>query len=162
MGLDMYLQRRKNMLQQDFSDAHDDKLSGVIYWRKANAIHKYFVDYGKLAHDGAPDVGYYYIDRQDLIHLIERIISILNGPEITETITYHKIAEDMNEVREDVKYNLNIELAKELLPTTSGFFFGGTDYNHWYHEDLVRTLDILKRELAATPENETWYYYASW
>ena len=158
----MYLQRRKNMLQQDFSDAHDDKLSGVIYWRKANAIHKYFVDYGKLAHDGAPDVGYYYIDRQDLIHLIERIISILNGPEITETITYHKIAEDMNEVREDVKYNLNIELAKELLPTTSGFFFGGTDYNHWYHEDLVRTLDILKRELAATPENETWYYYASW
>ena len=162
MGLDMYLQRRKNMLQQDFTDAYDDKLSGVIYWRKANAIHKYFVDYGALQSDGAPNVGYYYIDRQHLINLIERITSILNGPEITETITYHKIADDMNEVNEDVKYNLNIELAKELLPTTSGFFFGGTEYNHWYHEDLVRTLNILKRELAETPENETWYYYASW
>jgi len=162
MGLDMYLQRRKNIEQEAFSDAYDDKLSGVIYWRKANEIHKYFVDYGKLEHDGAPDVGYYYIDRQDLIHLVERITSILNGPEINETITYTKIADDMNEVHEDVKYNLDIELAKELLPTTSGFFFGSTEYNHWYHEDLVRTLDLIKGELAAVPDNETWYYYASW
>lgn len=158
----MYLQRRKDVEQQAFSDAHDDKLSGVIYWRKANAIHQYFVTYGKLAHDGAQDVGYYYIDKQDLIHLIERITSVLNGPEISETITYHKIADDMNEVHEDVKYNLDIELAKEILPTTSGFFFGSTEYNHWYHEDLVRTLDLIKGEIAAVPHNETWYYYASW
>ena len=162
MGLDMYLQRRKNMLQQEFSDAHDDKLSGIIYWRKVNAIHKYFVDYGALENMGGPNVGYYYITKEQLLNLLERITSILNGPEINETITYHKIADDMNEVHEDVKYNLDIELAKQILPTTSGFFFGSTEYNHWYHEDLVRTLDLIKGELAAAPDNETWYYYASW
>ena len=35
----------------------------------------------------------------------------------------------------------NHELADELLPTTSGFFFGSTDYNEWYFNDVesVRT-----------------------
>jgi hypothetical protein len=161
MGLDMYLQRRKIMEQQAFSDAHDDKLSGVIYWRKANAIHKYFVDYGALQSNGAPNVGYYYIDRQHLINLIERITAILNGEKHIETDTYFDIVE-MKEVSKQVEYNLNKELASELLPTESGFFFGSTEYDIWYHRNLARTLDLLKAELAAVPDNETWYYYASW
>ena len=27
-------------------------------------------------------------------------------------------------------------LAEELLPTRSGFFFGSTDYDEWYFEDI--------------------------
>ena len=27
-------------------------------------------------------------------------------------------------------------LAEELLPTTSGFFFGSTDYDEWYYKDV--------------------------
>ena len=35
----------------------------------------------------------------------------------------------------------NHELADEMLPTTGGFFFGSTDYNEWYFNDVecVRT-----------------------
>jgi hypothetical protein len=161
MGLDMYLQRRKDMDKQAFADAYDDKLSGVLYWRKANPIHRYFVDYGALQSNGEPDVGYYYIDKQHLLNLIERITAILNGEKHTETDTYFDVVE-MKEVSKEVEYNLNKKLAAELLPTESGFFFGSTDYDYWYHEDLVRTLDLIKGELAAVPNQETWYYYASW
>lgn len=161
MGLDMYLQRRKNMLQQDFADAYDDKLSGVIYWRKANAIHKYFVDYGAIQSNGVPNVGYYYIDRTDLINLVERITAILNGEKHKETDNYFDVVE-MKEVNKEVEYNLDKKLAAQLLPTESGFFFGSTEYDYWYHKNLARTLNLIKRELAAVPDNETWYYYASW
>jgi hypothetical protein len=161
MGLDMYLQRRKNMLQQEFSDAYDDKLSGIIYWRKANAIHKYFVDYGALENMGAPNVGYYYITKEQLLNLLERITAILNGEKHTETDTYFDAVE-MKEVSNEVEYNLNKELATELLPTESGFFFGSTDYDYWYYRNLVRTSQLIKAEIAAVPDNGTWYYYASW
>lgn len=161
MGLDMYLQRRKNMDKQAFADAYDDNLSGVIYWRKANAIHKYFVYYGTFQSNGAPNIGYYYIDRQHLINLIERITVVLNGEKYTETDTYFDAVE-MKEVSKEVEYNLNKKLASELLPTEDGFFFGSIDYGYSYYEDLVRTLNLLKAELAAVPDNETWYYYASW
>jgi hypothetical protein len=161
MGLDMYLQRQKIMSKEAFADAYDNKLSGVIYWRKANAIHKYFVDYGAIQPEGTPNVGYYYIDRTHLINLIERITSILNGDKHKQNTTYFDISK-MEEVSEEVEYNLNKELAAKLLPTESGFFFGSTDYDDWYHRNLVHTLNMLKAELAAVPNQETWYYYASW
>lgn len=32
----------------------------------------------------------------------------------------------------------------ELLPSQSGFFFGSTDYDDWYIEDLKETVKALK------------------
>ena len=161
MGLDMYLQRAKEVEQQAFSDAHDDKLSGVIYWRKANAIHKFFCDNGTLAKDGQENVGYYYIDRQDLMKLLDRIHVITSDKIKVEDISYYDLDKDSN-VTEKVEYKLNITAAEDLLPTTSGFFFGDTNYNYWYFRDLQRTADLIKRELADNPGHETWFYYASW
>jgi hypothetical protein len=68
----------------------------------------------------------------------------------------------MTDVVKDVEYKLSIALAEELLPTRSGFFFGGTDYDYWYYTDLIRTADLLKKELAAVPNQQVWFYYASW
>jgi hypothetical protein len=161
MGLDMYLQRRKDMSREAFADAYDEKLSGVIYWRKANAIHKYFVDHGALENMGKPDVGYYYISKEHLLNLLERITAILDGEKHTDTDTYFDAVE-MKKVSDEVEYNLNKELAVEILPTESGFFFGSTDYDYWYYRNLVRTSQLIKAELAAAPDNEIWYYYASW
>lgn len=53
--------------------------------------------------------------------------------------------------------------AEELLPTQSGFFFGGTDYDEWYFEGLKSTAT----ELEAILNNETlkgfsFEYEASW
>lgn len=58
--------------------------------------------------------------------------------------------------------------AEDLLPTESGFFFGSTDFNEYYFEDLVHTKKILEplvekingegRELAPYD----FYYRSSW
>jgi hypothetical protein len=52
-------------------------------------------------------------------------------------------------------------LAPDLLPTTEGFFFGDTDYDDWYFEQLEHT----ERELNAMLEKDDWdfmEYQASW
>lgn len=47
-------------------------------------------------------------------------------------------------------------LGPTLLPTSSGFFFGSTDYDEWYISDLKHTVDVLG---AALKEKNKGYYY---
>ena len=50
-----------------------------------------------------------------------------------------------------------------MLPTRSGFFFGSTEYDECYQEDLKNTISQLTDVLEYYPENEwTFYYEASW
>ena len=52
-------------------------------------------------------------------------------------------------------------LAEKLLPTQSGFFFGSTDYDEDYFEELERT----EKELTELLRDEKWdylEYQASW
>lgn len=53
--------------------------------------------------------------------------------------------------------------AEELLPSTSGFFFGTTEYDDWYFEDIDNTVSMLT-ELLEDPDIEKYefYYQASW
>jgi hypothetical protein len=51
-------------------------------------------------------------------------------------------------------------LAEELLPSASGFFFGGTEYDEWYFNDIATTIAIL--EEALEDENGEYYYSSSW
>lgn len=57
----------------------------------------------------------------------------------------------------------NTELAEELLPTTSGFFFGSTEYNEYYIQDLEDTIKqlepIIKKEHSPFT---SFRYEASW
>lgn len=57
-------------------------------------------------------------------------------------------------------------LAKELLPTMSGFFFGSTEYDKYYFEDVESVKNYLSNELIPKFDNledgeeiffETWY-----
>ena len=59
--------------------------------------------------------------------------------------------------------------AEELLPTQSGFFFGGTEYDEFYFKDVEKTLEILNAavkflEERAKVDDYSWgmYYQASW
>lgn len=53
--------------------------------------------------------------------------------------------------------------ANKLLPTQGGFFFGSTDYDEWYYEDLRETQEILKNVLASTDfERQIVFYHSSW
>ena len=51
-------------------------------------------------------------------------------------------------------------LAEELLPASGGFFFGSTEYDKYYYEDLKETVKIIDEALAC--EGGDFYYQASW
>ena len=54
----------------------------------------------------------------------------------------------------------NPELAEQLLPTGSGFFFGSTNYDEYYFGDLNDTLGIITRCLES--KFDYFEYQASW
>ena len=47
------------------------------------------------------------------------------------------------------------------LITKTGFFFGDTDYDEWYLENLTDTIKIIKYALSL-PENYEFFYRSSW
>ena len=55
------------------------------------------------------------------------------------------------------------KLAEELLPTTSGFFFGGTEYDKYYFDELKKTSKKLKALLKdKNVKDMDFYYNSSW
>ena len=56
--------------------------------------------------------------------------------------------------------------AEELLPTTGGFFFGNTDYDEVYFDDVRKVKEFCENTLIPQLENldedSTIEFYASW
>lgn len=95
MGLDMYLNARRFMwsypedgpdakvgkeIGQHFPELGDDPnikyiTAEVAYWRKANAIHQWFVD---NVQNGRDDCGDYYVERGQLEELLKLVNAVLN------------------------------------------------------------------------------------
>lgn len=59
----------------------------------------------------------------------------------------------------------NIDTASENLPTISGYFFGNTEYDEDYEDDLkdtIEQLDVVLDEKKYPPKSWDFYYQASW
>ena len=149
MGLDMYLNRRIYVENWDFNPIEEHTevtlkrggkkvklnrpmyiIDQLMYWRKANAIHKWFVDNCGGGVDNCQEI---YVGKDNLRKLKEVI---------------EKVLSDHNK-------------ANELLPTSSGFFFGGTEYDEWYFKDLAETLDVINEVLDDDTKGHI-TYEASW
>mgnify|MGYP003341725816 CR=1 FL=1 len=150
MGLDMYLTKKtyvKNWDHEGPDARHTVTVTGpsashirperissieeeVAYWRKANAIHQWFVDH---CQNGIDECQQTYVGREKLLQLKALCEAVLTN-------------------RRD---------APKLLPTASGFFFGSTDYDQYYFEDLESTLEIIDRCLAL-PTSWDFEYRSSW
>jgi len=52
--------------------------------------------------------------------------------------------------------------ARELLPPQSGFFFGSTELDEYYYQDLEYTIPVLEKILSHAPESWEFEYQASW
>ena len=53
------------------------------------------------------------------------------------------------------------KVAEEALPTASGFFFGGVEYDDWYYSDLKDTVDQLK-DVHHDNDKYNYYYQSCW
>lgn len=75
---------------------------------------------------------------------------------------HHVYREQLIELRDLCKQVLEDRLmAGKLLPCSSGFFFGGTEYDDWYFDQLETTVSILNNALAL-PESWDFEYCSSW
>lgn len=53
-------------------------------------------------------------------------------------------------------------LAEVLLPTQEGFFFGGTDYDEWYFDDIKLELEAFEEILETWDDDAVYAYWAWW
>ena len=110
----------------------------VAYWRKANAIHNWFV---KNVQDGKDNCERYYVERKQLEELLGTCKEL-------QTHRFTPQAE---------------EKAQELLPPVSGFFFGSTGIDEGYWEDIESTVQQVSYILEHPRlENSSIYYQSSW
>ena len=154
MGLDMYLKARRYYSGYDFTPQEEQdvftKIVDVLgitvdknstlhvdvtvgYWRKANAIHKWFVDNVQL---GTDDCGTYYVSKEtlkELLDLCKETLEWLSGDKTVDS----------------------------PLPSQGGFFFGSTDYDEWYKQDIEETIEILTKCLQL-PNEFDFFYESSW
>lgn len=132
----------------------------VGYWRKANHIHKWFVD---NVQDGIDECQRSYVSfeqLQELKELCKSVLGILETSEVSEKEVVTGWRHEKGETKE-IKEMIQVydsELISALLPPESGFFFGSTDIGEWYKKDLEDTISILEN---LDPEG-SYYYEASW
>lgn len=151
MGLDMYLYRKNNSGKKD----------EVMYWRKANPIHNWFVQNIQGDND---DCGVYEVSKDELKELLNLCEIVLSSCELVEGFIKNGQWFKDGKLEDIVVLSLTIEdpsIAKELLPTKAGFFFGSLEYNKFYYEDILYTRDELKK-LLSKDENCTYVYTSSW
>jgi hypothetical protein len=75
---------------------------------------------------------------------------------------YYVSDEDLTKLLETVRaVQADHSKAAELLPSTDGFFFGGTDYDNDYFQDLKDTEAIINAVLAEGGSASI-YYSSSW
>jgi hypothetical protein len=107
-------------------------LEQVGYWRKANAIHRWFV---KNIQDGMDECDYFFVTKEHLENLMTDCDKVLN----------------------------NILECKNVLPTQDGFFFGSSDYDLYYIENIKSTYELCSKLLKQIDFNhEVLLYQSSW
>ena len=104
----------------------------VIYWRKANQIRQWFVENCDYPVDG--NCEWAEVTKENLETLIEDCQNVLDR---------------------------KVE-ASEVLPTSSGFFFGSTSYDEYYLENLRHTIECATRVLETTDFDTEVLYYTDW
>lgn len=156
MGLDMYLVAKRYVGGWDFSGEEERRMHRAIidivdaaplvtsdathlyvevtcaYWRKANAVHAWFV---RETQDGKDECQPSYVSREKLLELRALCSSIIESRDMA--------------------------MASEELPTQDGFFFGSTEYDEWYMSDVESTIAKIDKALAA-PDCWEFEYRASW
>jgi hypothetical protein len=104
----------------------------VGYWRKANAIHNWFV---KELANGVDECQRIVVSKEDLLQLKDLCEKIISS-------------------KDDW-------MALALLPPKEGFFFGSTDVDEYYYADLEHTVEVINNAISIE-DTEGFVYRASW
>ena len=180
MGLDMYLTKRTYVKQWEHRKPEDqfnvvvtkggkptnirtERVSYVdeelMYWRKANQIHGWFVENGE---ELTQDVKYRLTktDLEVLLETCKKVLEVIEtSPKTIKQVDGGWKNGEAFMVDVEVFYN---DVISDLLPTTQGFFFGSSEIDSWYKEQISETIEFLERELPSCNDDDEFEYYASW
>ena len=144
---------------------HNRFYDQVAYWRKTNAVHKWFVDH---VQDGEDDCAWHNEVTKEVLEelrdickeILEKCVLVIGKVKNGYTIgprggrQWHY---------EEGKIVSNPWVCKKLLPCTDGFFFGNMEYNEYYMDDVKYTFEVLNKILEETDfDTEMIYYSSSW
>jgi len=132
----------KNIKKERISEITED----MGQWRKANAIHKWFVKNIQKGNDNCKE---YYVSKENLEDLLKLCETVLKSSILIK-----------GKIKNGERYE-NGKIAKKLLPTESGCFFGNTEYDQYYIQDIENTIKIIKEALKDA-NNGDFYYSSSW
>lgn len=158
MGLDMYLiansRRLSEAINQNNADLADYENAYVRYrrrngivaqWRKANQIHRWFVEH---IQDGNDNCGYYVVHPDELKELLGAVNEVLGSTKLVSGMVQNgkTYVDGKGWVANmcDGKVLEDDSVAKAVLPVQDGFFFGGTEYDQYYWQDLIDTKEQLE------------------
>ena len=115
----------------------------IGYWRKANAIHGWFVE---NVQDGRDECQKSYVSPQNLRDLREACEAVL-ATQNNSLVSVSEVAEEW------------------CLAPKAGFFFGSTEYDEFYFQDLRYTVETINRLENKGVFDNAWTdieYQASW
>lgn len=154
MGLDQYLSKRHYVKNWDHTGPKEkhqitvtkggkptnikpERISYITeqvgYWRKANQIHNWFVENCQGGRDECQESD---VRREQLQELLDVVTQVLDSKSETT--------------------------AREELPPAPGFFFGSTEIDEGYWDDMENTKTMLTELLAEPDDHANFIYQASW
>jgi len=147
MGLDMYLSAKRFVwyneddLSEAIAKAFPDLKEQVVKIKEVTAEGCYWRKANQIhqwfvinVQDGEDECREYEVSREELKTLVEVCKEVLNDRSLAET----------------------------KLPPHSGFFFGSTDIDEYYFEDLSYTVKSIEETLEKFDEKWYFTYQSSW
>lgn len=145
MGLDQYIKKSTfadNKLKYQLGQLNlpagikAERISNIqeeiAYFRKFNALHLHIVECEETDDDNCRD---FY---------------------------FNPYIRTLKEICDEILIDKDPEKAHSLLHTGDGFFFGSTEYDEWYFEDVQKLHDVLVGILEEDPQLDHSYYYYAW
>lgn len=133
MGLDMFLYGVKYHSEYDKNEDNDKSYYVMTEEIYWRKANQIHNWFVRECQDGVDNCAMYYVSKNDLKYLMEICKQVLEEK----------------------------SLARLLLPTRSGFFFGSTEYDEFYYNDLKFTADEIER-LLNEDKYEYYKYTSSW
>lgn len=181
MGLDMYMSKKTYVKQwshkkkseqftvnvkkgtKKYDEIKPERVSYIVeevaYWRKFNALHNWFVN---ECADGEDDCQEICIGERlpQLLETLQKVKEVYeNSPK--KVVSVKNGWSNGEDTFIDVEVISDSDKLDELFPTASGFFFGGTEYDEYYIQDVNETIELIEG-LLKEDENGDYYYQASW
>jgi hypothetical protein len=150
MGLDMYLSKKTYVKYWEHNGDNNYEVTVTKAGKPTN------IDPKKVSYI-VEEVGYWRKANQIHNWFVE---NVQNGiDECQESYVSREQLQSLLDICRIVK--IDKDKAPQLLSTQSGFFFGGTEYDEWYFNDIDNTIQIIEEALSDENADE-FAYRASW